>query len=224
MTSLILADGISKKFYIPHGKFVPLGGTIGFMVGRRTKNARTRTRRSTEPKLDPSMSKYPHAFLPNLLDQVKAIAMQGLGDDEMAALFGIPQDQFAKWKDFYPSFAKAIEAGRTQADAEVVVALFKSAVGYSHLEEKVFYDSNDGSIIRADTTRHYAPNLPSIKLWLTNRKKDQWKDRSDVRVGGSNRAGDDDAPIGVRDETKLELMSSILSLIRAKPDQPAKSK
>jgi hypothetical protein len=148
--------------------------------------------------------------------------MQGLGDDEMAALFGIPDNLFAQWKDFYPSFAKAIETGRTQADAEIVRALYKRAIGYTHPEEKIFYDSQDGSIIRADTTRHYPPDLPSIKLWLTNRKKEQWKDRSDVRHGGASASGNDDAPIGVRDETKLELISSILSLIKPKPDKPSK--
>jgi hypothetical protein len=145
--------------------------------------------------------------------------MQGLSDDEMASLFGIKPELMQKWKSFYPSFKQAIEEGRTQADAAVVVALFKRATGYSHPEEKQFVI--EGDLVTHDTIKHYPPDYSSIKLWLTNRKREHWKDRVEHRVGGSSGSGNDDAPIGVRDETKLELMSSILSLIRAKPDLPS---
>ena len=50
---------------------------------------------------------------------------------------------------------------------------------------------------------------------MTNRQREHWKDRQQVGVSGGS---DDNAPIGIRDETKMEVMSSILALIKPKPD------
>jgi len=55
--------------------------------------------------------------------------------------------------------------------------------------------------------------VQAIKLWLTNRQRQNWSDRRETEISG--RA---DAPIGLRDETKIEVMSSILALIQPKPD------
>ena len=92
-------------------------------------------------------------------------------------------------------------------------ALYQSAVGYTHDEEKIF--QWDGDIVRADTTKHYKPDIAAIKLWLTNRQREHWKDRQQVGMHGG---ADDNAPLGLRDETRMEVMSSILALIKPKPD------
>jgi hypothetical protein len=153
-------------------------------------------------------------FLPDHLEQVRAIAMRGISEEEMSEIFDISEKEITRWKKQYPLFKRALDEGYTDADQAVLSALYQSAVGYSHEEEKVF--QWDGEIIRADTVRHYKPDLPSIKLWITNRQREHWKDRQQVGVsGGSN----DNAPIGLRDESKLELMASILALIQPKPDR-----
>lgn len=152
-------------------------------------------------------------FLPDYLEQVRAIAMRGVSEKEMSEMFDIAPSQLTRWKKQYPLFEKALEEGYTDADQAVLAALYQRAVGYTHDEEKIF--QWDGEIIRADTVKHYAPDISAIKLWITNRQKKHWKDRQQVGVHGG---GGDDLPIGLRDETKLELMSSILSLIKPKPD------
>jgi len=152
-------------------------------------------------------------FLPDHLDQVRAIAMRGLSEEKISELFDINRRQLAYWKKQYPSFKKALEDGYTDADAAVLSAVYQSAVGYTHDEEKIF--QWDGDIIRADTVKHYKPDMTAAKLWLTNRQQAHWKDRHHSSHSGG--AGDD-SPIGLRDETRLEVMSSILSLIQPKPD------
>lgn len=150
-------------------------------------------------------------FLPDHLDQVRAIAMRGFDEDQISELFDISTRQLGLWKAQYPSFKEALEAGYTDADAAVLSALYQSAVGYTHDEEKIF--QWDGEIIRADTIKHYKPDINAIKMWLTNRQDKHWRDRKETK-----HSGDADAPIGLRDETKLEVMSSILALIKPKPD------
>jgi hypothetical protein len=151
-------------------------------------------------------------FLPDHLDQVRAIAMRGISEEQMSEIFDISRKQMGQWKAQYPAFKEALEAGYTDADAAVLGALYQSAVGYTHDEEKIF--QWDGEIVRAETVKHYKPDVAAIKLWLTNRQKENWKDRHHTNVSGK----DDTSPIGIRDETKMEVISSILSLIKPKPD------
>ena len=151
-------------------------------------------------------------FLPDHLEQVRAIAMRGIPEKQMCEIFDISPRQMGKWKSQYPLFKDALEAGYTDADAAVLAALYQSAVGYTHDEEKIF--QWDGEIVRAETVKHYKPDVAAIKLWLTNRQQENWKDRNHTNVSGKN----DDSPIGIRDETKMEVVSSILALIKPKSD------
>jgi len=150
-------------------------------------------------------------FLPDYPDQIRAIMMNGFDEDDISEVFDISRKQMGIWKAQYPHFKKAVEAGYTDADAAVLNALFQTAVGYTHDEEKIMMW--DGDVIRADTVKHYKPDVQAIKLWLTNRQRDNWSDRRETQVSGKA-----DSPIGLRDETKMEVMSSILSLIQPKPD------
>jgi hypothetical protein len=151
-------------------------------------------------------------FLPDHLDQVRAIAMRGVSEKEMCDIFDIHPRMMTLWKKQFPLFQKALADGYTDADSAVLSALYQSAVGYTHDEEKIF--QWDGDIIRTDTQKHYKPDVTAIKLWLTNRQRNHWQDRHHTNVAGKH----DDSPIGIRDETKMEVMSSILALIKPKPD------
>lgn len=123
--------------------------------------------------------------LPSHLDQVKMIAKQGLTDKEMAAQFGVPDELFSKWLKAYPSFQEAIKEGRSDPDAEVVKALYKRATGMkiteSQSHEKVLKSGKKIKVKRSQT-RTLPPDPDSIKFWLTNRKKAEWKNRHSADV------------------------------------------
>lgn len=152
-------------------------------------------------------------FLPHHLDMVRAILMRGSSEKEMAEMLGIPISLMKRWKKFYPLFKAAITEGKTYADENVIVSTYQAAVGYSHEEEVLF--NWQGRVIRTTRTKHHKPDMTAAKLWLTNRQKQYWKDRQQLAVSGGQ---NDNAPIGLREETKLEVMSSILALIKPKPD------
>jgi len=177
------------------------------MPAVRTKARRVRNR---EGRL---LAEGSRLFLPSHLDQVRAIAMRGINEDQMSELFDINRRQIGTWKKQYPLFKEALEDGYTDADAAVLSALYQSAVGYTHDEEKLFFW--DGDVTRAPTVKHYKPDVTAIKLWITNRQRDYWKDRQHTAISGGD---GDSSPLGLRDETKLEVMSSILALIQPKPD------
>lgn len=152
----------------------------------------------------------PLVFLPDYLDQVKAVAMQGLSDSEMAEQFGIPKTLISKWKKFYPAFEEAIEKGRTMADVAVVQALHKKAIGFDYHKDVI----SQGEVF---TIQHVVePETNAIKYWLNNRQPKHWGDKQHHEVSGKAGA----PPIGMKMETKIEVMNSILNLVQPKEDEP----
>ncbi len=150
-------------------------------------------------------------FLPDYLTEVKAVAMRGLSDREMAQVFGVPLGTFRKWKKSYPSFKDALENGRTRADAEVLAALFKRATGQFKLREtKIIKYKDDYETLDVDV--HYPPDTDAIKYWLNNRARAHWQQRSAVEQSGPG-----GKPIEIT-AGKGELIDAIVNLIKPKPD------
>jgi len=156
-------------------------------------------------------------FLPDLPDVVKAIAMQGVTDDELAFSFGLNPKIIKGWRKLYPEFDKAIEEGRTIADLQVINALHRKATGYQRQYDiaKPVGRGEDATLVTVTLVEDVEPETNAIKFWLQNRAPRHWnRASSNVAVGGRK----DEPPIGVKTETKMELVSSILSLIQPKPD------
>lgn len=180
---------------------------------RTTGNRNGYVRRRAAKKIKEAAEKLRRSdFLPEVEDIARAIALQGTSEDEMAMMLGIEPSLLKKWKKFYPSFAKALDEGHTEADAEVMAALYKRAVGFKAYHDVV---TADGDKIRLFSK--LPPDTPAIKYWLNNRQTKRWRESQHVGVGGGSKG---DSPLTVRDETKHQLMSSILSLIQSKPDDP----
>lgn len=154
-------------------------------------------------------------FLPDYPDQVRAIAMRGLSDTEMAAVFGISPKLLESWRAFYPSFDEAIRSGRTAADARVVQALFDNAVGFEY-DEDVVLRTKDGAWVETVKKKKLGETAAQ-KYWLNNRQSEHWGEKT--QIGGDRSPGA--KPIGIRDETKQDVINSILNLISPKPDEEA---
>jgi len=107
------------------------------MPARRLTNGKKKSKfiRNTAGHL---LAERSRLFLPDHLDQVRAIAMRGIKEDQMCEIFDIGSRQMGLWKSQYPLFKEALEAGYTDADAAVLGALYQSAIGYTHDEEKIF--------------------------------------------------------------------------------------
>ena len=83
------------------------------MAARRI---RKRGIRNTAGKL---LAESSRVFLPDHLDQVRAIAMRGLTEDQIGEIFDISPRQLGRWKAQYPAFKEALNSGYTDADAAV---------------------------------------------------------------------------------------------------------
>jgi hypothetical protein len=151
-------------------------------------------------------------YWPDHIDEVRAIAMTGMTDDEMAISLGVKPELWESWKAFYPRFAEAIEAGRTNADAQVVAALHANAVGFKYITDEVVKTRKGAQVIQVE--KRFLPETGAQKFWLTNRSS-AWRQGQMVNVGGQRDGKPSDA---VQHETKAMVIHSILNMIRPQPD------
>jgi hypothetical protein len=111
-------------------------------------------------------------------EQVAKLCQLGAKDNEIADFFGVTERTVNRWKEDHPDFCLAIKEGKRQADANVASSLYHRALGYTHAEEKIF--THEGSIIRAETLKHYPPDTTAAIFWLKNRRAEDWQDRKEI--------------------------------------------
>lgn len=129
-------------------------------------------------------------FEVRFVKQAYELALLGLIDDEMAAVFGVSRSNFAVWKIKHPDFADALAQGKTLADAKVSAALFQRACGYSHPETLLHVVK--GEIVKTRVTKRYPPDGTAAARWLYNRQRTKWQYQPDPAA-----TDDDVAPVKV---------------------------
>lgn len=172
-----------------------------------------RKRVNTKPKMHDRKVRIKDSgiFLPDNTQLVRMIAMKGAADDEIAETFGISPTQFERWRKAYPSMQKALDEGRSRIDADVTVRLYEATQGYKYEEEQA---TPKGGVVTIE--RYSRPDVDAMKYWLNNRRPDLWSNRN-VHTGGRSADGRE-LPIGVKVETRNEIIEGILQLITPKPD------
>ena len=181
------------------------------MAKRTFKNRKARRPHVTVSKRKPPVSVERKIYWPDHLDHVRVIAAKGLTDDEMASFMGISETLLQSWKAYYPGLKKAIEEGRTQADADVVVALHRNAVGYEHETDEVVRTRRGAQVVTVK--KYYPGETQAQKFWLQNRRKEDWNAATQLQVTGKK-----DSPVHVKVENKDSVINSILNLIMPRPD------
>jgi hypothetical protein len=112
-------------------------------------------------------------------DQIKAKMIElyekGKTDDQVAEIIGVCPRTIANWKGNHPEFLQTLKESKQIADDLVEASLFSRAVGYSHVEEKVF--CHEGCIVTHETVRQYPPDTAAAIIWLKNRNPKRWREK-----------------------------------------------
>ena len=116
-------------------------------------------------------------FTDNLLMLIQHLVAKGETATKISEILGISRDTFYKYKKVNEAFADVLENGKDIASEMVEQALFSRALGHSHKETKVFYDSKEGRIVTHQVDKIYAPDTQSAIFWLKNKKANEWRDR-----------------------------------------------
>jgi len=110
-------------------------------------------------------------------EYVYRMRLLGLTVAQIVAVLDICERTYTNWLKDKPALKEAHDRGGKLADGQVAQALFWRATGYSYKSEKLFYDAKTATVIRAEYVEHLPPDTQAINMWLTNRAKDNWRNR-----------------------------------------------
>ncbi len=117
--------------------------------------------------------------------QAAKLAELGATDQEVADFFEIDVRTVYRWKHDYPEFCQALKAGKDIADDRVERSLYQKAIGYEQDEVKIFMPANAAEPVYAPFRAKIAPDTTAAIFWLKNRRKEQWRDKTEVEHSGS---------------------------------------
>lgn len=112
-------------------------------------------------------------------------ALLGATDEEIARLLEVSPASVSRWMIEQPTFRRAIQKSRVDANVRVVKAMHRAARGYTLAERKVKRDKRGQVIETIEQKRHVAPSVPAATLILTNRAAAHWADAKRVEHSGS---------------------------------------
>lgn len=126
------------------------------------------------------------------LRPIEAMGKLGLTNAEIADVLGVTKGTFQRWVTMSPRLRASLHRGRKIADTHVADSLYMQALGFSVPEEKIFYDTKRGSVVRVEGEKYYPPNAVAAIFWLKNRYAEFWRDhKADEQgpAGGSTSIG-----------------------------------
>lgn len=125
----------------------------------------------------------PTAYRKTFPQKAERLWSEGATDAEVADALKIPVRSLYDYLQKYPEFLQAQKTGKAVADELVEQALFKRATGYQHPD--THFSTFEGIVIETPTVKHYAPDTTACIFWLKNRKRGEWRDRTETELSGT---------------------------------------
>jgi hypothetical protein len=119
----------------------------------------------------------PTTYDPDFARQAKLLCERGATDAELADFFGVTIVTIWNWGTRHQEFFNSVMGAKDGWDKRIERALSQRASGYSFESEKIFVGKG-GKVTRVPVREHVPPSEGAMKLWLTNRKPLDWKDRT----------------------------------------------
>lgn len=99
--------------------------------------------------------------------------------EQIAKIFDVTRMTVYLWRNQYPDFAAAVNEVRDLGADRAEQGLYQLAEGAVSIKT---IEKPDGQII-TETTRS-PPDFRALKFILTNRRPNDWKDKSDIALSG----------------------------------------
>lgn len=131
------------------------------------------------------MAGRPSSYKPEFAKQAEKLALLGATDQEMADFFEVDVRTVYRWKHDYGEFCQALKAGKEVADERVERSLYQKAIGYEQDEVKIFMPAGAESPVYAPYRAKIAPDTTAAIFWLKNRRKDDWRDKTEQEHSGN---------------------------------------
>ena len=128
----------------------------------------------------------PSPYKPEYATQAEKLCLLGATDQEIADFFKVDVRTIYRWKHDHDEFCQAVKIGKDKLDDRVERSLYQRAVGYEQEEVKIFMPSGATEPVYAPYRAKIAPDVGAAKLWLTNRRGDVWREKTeqDLNIKG----------------------------------------
>lgn len=129
----------------------------------------------------------PTKFRQAYIEEARILCEEGATNAELAAHFKVDESTFHYWRHTHPEFNRVIVAGRGPADDRMERSLYEVGTGFSYtVEEPMRLKNADGSerVEMVTKTVVVPPNPQAAARWLSSRRPDQWRERTEKHVTG----------------------------------------
>jgi len=131
---------------------------------------------------------------------VRTYAKLGMIEEQIAEEMDISVVTLNAWKNKYPEFLEALREGKKHPNAQVVAALYKSAIGYTYqeiVEEPIRIIDPKATRGRGRPpkeklrvtkviTKTVPPNTRAQEYWLMNRSRSEWGSSMKLDINSIN--------------------------------------
>lgn len=119
-------------------------------------------------------------------EAIIAACRDGADNEGLSKLLGCGKTTLGKLVKNYPEFKVLIRETKKVADAKVVAALYKRALGYeveeTATEVLVNKDGSGTTTYVKKTKKHVAPEVAAGIFWLKNRDPEHWREKQEMEV------------------------------------------
>jgi hypothetical protein len=118
--------------------------------------------------------------------RAEALCEMGATDQELADFFVVDVRTIYNWKHTHPAFFQALRVGKEACDDRVERSLYQRAIGYEQEAVKIFMPAGAEQPVYAPYRERIAADVGAAKLWLTNRRGEAWREKTetDIKVAG----------------------------------------
>ncbi len=121
----------------------------------------------------------PTLYKKSMVEQTRNLIIMGYTHENVAKFYNVGITSIYLWKTMYPDFAEALDFTKDEYDSKVVRSLYEVATGYTErIRTKQIDEQGNIKIVR--TKKKVAPNIGAIKVWLYNRRPDEWKPEAEL--------------------------------------------
>lgn len=121
----------------------------------------------------------PSLYNKSMVEQTRNLILMGYTHEEVAKFYDVNVSSIYLWKTMYPDFSDALDFTKDEYDSDVVRSLYEVATGYTErTRTKQIDEQGNEKIVR--TKKKVAPNVGAIKVWLYNRRPDEWKPEAEL--------------------------------------------
>lgn len=132
------------------------------------------------PLEPPSLVGRPRTYQDKFAEQAAKLCALGATDEDLADFFNVNIRTVKRWMVEFPEFCHAVKTAKEEANDRVERSLYQRAVGYTFDAVKIMTSAGKEMIV--PYREHVPPDVTAQIFWLKNRRKDQWRDKTEQDI------------------------------------------